>query len=444
MRRPGPIEFCIAFRQSARHRRAGKCLWFGLEQAMGWILETLGDTAMLLSRDGVPILAADPWLSGSACFGSWARERDLAPGSIKSLLRAPYAFLSRGSDGRLHLPSLKAMGRGCDILLPGNFDAQHSRMLEAEGFATRILPHKQWVEIVAGLRLMCVESEYGAILALDADGLLILNKNDSPFCGEERFFRKLTRAHARSYLLALPETAFPGEKSAAVRDLGRACDLLGVTHYAASEPHIHRREDSRWADAGRVSWADVARHWKSAAKPIEPYAKIALAIPAMISSPAFVASSAEAALSGTCDDDWSELLSAADWFTLDCFVKGATPFRRGLDFVAFNVGGELRRIPLRARAARKPLAKQRGLVFAAPRKSLIESVTQRRFGELLDAGFVRLELVNLESYPLGGFRRAAVSGAGASPASRLIPAWGQILRRAGHAAPSYRIGAASR
>ncbi len=59
---------------------------------MGWIFETLGDTLMLLSRDGVPFLAADPWLSGSACFGSWARERDLAPGSVKSVLRAPYVF----------------------------------------------------------------------------------------------------------------------------------------------------------------------------------------------------------------------------------------------------------------------------------------------------------------------------------------------------------------
>src|SRR5208282_1093674 len=107
----------------ARSCRAGRTVFrFGLERAMGWIFETLGDTAMLLSRDGVPILAADPWLSGSACFGSWGRERDLAPGSVKSVLRAPYVFLSRGVDGRTHLPSLRAIGAGCDILLPGNFD----------------------------------------------------------------------------------------------------------------------------------------------------------------------------------------------------------------------------------------------------------------------------------------------------------------------------------
>jgi len=148
--------------------------------------------------------------------------------------------------------------------------------------------------------------------------------------------------------------------------------------------------------------------------------------------------------SGTGGDDWADRLSAAEWFMLDCFVKGAAPFRRGLDFVAFNVGGELKRIPLRARAARKPLAKQRGLVFAAPRKSLIESVTHHRFGELLDAGFVRLELVNLESYPLGGFRRAAASRAGVTPVARLVPAWRQILRRAGRPATSYRTGTASR
>ena len=94
---------------------------------MGWIFETLGDTSMLLSRAGVPILAADPWLSGSACFGSWGRERDLAPGTVKSVLRAPYVFLSRGVDGRTHLPSLRAMGSGCGILLPEKFDPGHAR-----------------------------------------------------------------------------------------------------------------------------------------------------------------------------------------------------------------------------------------------------------------------------------------------------------------------------
>ncbi|HXP12067.1 MAG TPA: hypothetical protein VN795_00270, partial [Stellaceae bacterium] len=109
--------------------------------------------------------------------------------------------------------------------------------------------------------------------------------------------------------------------------------------------------------------------------------------------------------------------------------KGARAFRRGLDFVAFNVGGETRRIRIR-RGVKRPLTRQRGLVFSAPRRSLVEAVESRRFGELLDANFVKLELVNLENYPLGLFRRAASLGfpQGAGPArlGRMKRPWGAI------------------
>ncbi len=142
--------------------------------------------------------------------------------------------------------------------------------LTSEGFASRLLPRRRWVEIAVGLRLLCDDSEYGAILALDAGGLLLLVKNDLPFCGAERFFRKLARGYKRSCLLALPEPAFGPDKRRAVQELGSLCDFLGVTHYAASEPHIHAREDSRWADAGRVAWDDIALHWNAQAKPFSP------------------------------------------------------------------------------------------------------------------------------------------------------------------------------
>ncbi len=395
---------------------------------MGWIFETLGDTSMLLSRDGVPILAADPWLSGTACFGSWARDRDLAPTTVKSVLRAPYVFLSRGVDGRTHLPTLRAIGSGCDILLPENFDPGMRARLTAEGFATRLLPRKSWVEIAVGLKLLCVESDYGAILAVDAGGLLILNKNDAPLGGAERFWRKLARNYQRSCLLALPEPEFGPDKRRAVQEIGYLCDRLGVTHYAASAPHLHAREDSRWADAGRVTWDDIAPRWSALAAPFEPYAKIALAMAASASSPCFVAPSAESLPQGTGEDDWSDRLSAAEWYRLDCFVKGAKAFRRGLDFVAFNVGGETRRIRIR-RGVKHPLGSQRGLVFSAPRRSLVEAVAHHRFGELLDANFVKLELVNLEDYPLGGFRRIPGEGFQPSPLARLAPSWRLPPRR---------------
>ena len=88
------------------------------------------------------------------------------------------------------------------FLLPEQYDNEIERTLKADGFVVRVLPDKQWVTLEDGLRVLCVGNEnMDAILAIEAGGVLMLDKNDSPFCGEDAFFRKLVRGYAKSYML---------------------------------------------------------------------------------------------------------------------------------------------------------------------------------------------------------------------------------------------------
>lgn len=408
---------------------------------MSWTIETLGDASMLLSRDGAPLLAGDPWLDGRVCYGSWARERDLAPTMIEAVARAPFVVLSSAAAGRFHLPSLRRFARGCDILLPEGFDPAAQETLFVEGFTTRLLPFKRWVELASGLRIMSVASAAGAVLAIEADGMLILDKNDAPLRGEEHFFRRLVRASARACLLALPECApaaedFHGHRPAlakrrAVAGLAGLCADIGIGHYLAAAPHRHVREDSQWADAWRLRGIELKRLWPAAgAIMVEPFASFdpARGVASPVRDAAVLPHDEESELA-TGADDWSEPLSSAEWYMLDCFAKGAAALK-GLDFVAFNVGGESRKIALARRGRMKPLARQRGIVFAAPRHSLMAAVRQRRFADLLAAHIVKPEFHNCGREALVGFERPA------APESRR-DAW-RSLRRSPRAYLAYR------
>src|SRR5262249_49520445 len=142
----------------------------------------------------------------------------------------------------------------------------------AHGFRTRVLAFKQWTELAPGLRVMCLDNEnLDAILVIEAGDALIINKNDSPFCGEDRFFPNLFKRYQKTFLLSLcafdpdmlntydaamrPPMGPPQErKPGTVWSLSRLCDRLGVRYFCcSSSQHAYVRPDSAWANPYRIS-----------------------------------------------------------------------------------------------------------------------------------------------------------------------------------------------
>ena len=372
---------------------------------MAWSFETLGETTLLLARDGVPVLAADPWLSGPTCFSSRMRARSLPAAKLAAVARAPYVFISGGRAGRLHLPSLKLFSRGCDVLLPARETTLEDRLV-AEGFTTRRLPFKRWVALASGLRVMCIDGPDGAVLAIDADGTLILDKGDAALCGEERFLRKLAKQYERIYLVALCAADDPGldgpallmtgrrparDRLRAIHALARLGEQLGATDCCAQEPCRNVREEAEWADSWRIDWSELKAQWPDGAiRLVAPYAKVDLyhGLVALQRAPA----SGEA--SPIPADNWEEVLTATERERLENVASTLRP-RPRLDFIAFNVGGETGKVFLRGRAQRIPASRQRGLVLTAPRRSLMAAIDSGRFPDLVGSHLLRAERVNI-------------------------------------------------
>ena len=70
--------------------------------------ETIGN-ATLIVHDGAPLLATDPWLSGSAYFGSWILSHAIPEEQLASIRACPYLWISHGHPDHLSMPSLETL-----------------------------------------------------------------------------------------------------------------------------------------------------------------------------------------------------------------------------------------------------------------------------------------------------------------------------------------------
>lgn len=394
---------------------------------MGWTLETMGNATILIGRDGCPLLATDPWLDGTAYFGSWALERPLTERQRHDIESCPFIWFSHGHPDHFHVPSVDLLPRTAEMLLPDHFRPELREVLDERGFRTRVLPSKNWVELTNGLKVLSVANEnMDAILAVEAGSTLVVNKNDSPFCGEEPFFRRLVRRYDRSYLLALcsndadmlnlfdatlrpiappPDAMKPGT----VWAISKTCEKLGFKNFCcSSSQHIYVREDSAWANAHRITFADMQRWWATdRVRLVPPFVVVDLergqveqAAPAAAPPPA----------QGTGEDDWSERLSESEWREVEDFVRSFETLGRRQEFIAFTVGGETRRYSISKRLVRRPAERQRGVNFIVPRRSLLETVRAGYFDDLLIGNFMKTQLYNMTLYPHFSPRIAKLGG----------------------------------
>ncbi len=384
---------------------------------MGWSFETFGNASIQVARDDQPLLVTDPWLAGTAYFGSWALEEPLTQRQLDRVLASPWAWFSHGHPDHLHIPSAERLGRATEILLPDHYRPEMRDWFAAQGFRTRILRFKQWTELTPGLRVMCLENEnLDAILVIEAGGALIVNKNDAPFCGEARFFRRLVKRYDRSYLLSLcafdadmlntyddamrPTIEPPQErKPGTVWGVSRMCDRLGVKYFCcSSSQHMYVRPDSAWANPYRISGRDMQRYWcaKRTAL-IEAFVTVDLDSGAITRNRP-VENEPQHFPVIEPDDDWDEPMTWQDWAALERFVRRFVLLRHHQEFVAFTVARERRIFWLKTTAGPDPRA-ARGVNFFAPRRSLMQTVRDGYFDDLLIGNFMKAQLFNMQLYP---------------------------------------------
>lgn len=383
--------------------------------------ETLGNATLVFYDDGRPLLATDPWLTGSCYFGSWGLDRPLTPAELEAVRRASFIWVSHGHPDHLHFESLKLLPRTTQFLLPEHYTSEIADVVREQGFPIEIMPYRQWRQLSPQLRCLSLDNEnQDAILIVEAGDCLIVNLNDSPLLGDRRFVRNLVRGYDRqkTYAAALCATdadmlnyvdkhgrriTEPPEhyKPGTVWALARHIDRLGIGNYVcSSSQHVYIRSDSAWANPYRITWQDIERHWtRPNIRVLEPFVTVDLATGAVTRKHPSQVSDISQVTDATGADDYDERLSEAEWAEVFAFFDKFETIRPYFDYLDFVVGGERRRLSLNPSTSRKDEARLHGIGFRAPRNSLYASIHQGFFDDMMIGNFMQTELHNTALYP---------------------------------------------
>lgn len=365
--------------------------------------ETIGN-ATLICHDRGPVLVTDPWIDGSAYFGSWTFSHEIPQRQLDDILDCRFVWISHGHPDHLSGQSLKLL-RDKKILLPDHVGVRIKQDLVEQGYDVTVLKDREWTELSGRIRVACVaDYNQDGILLVDVGGKLVVNLNDASDYGWGRFVRKTVGEYKESFLLKLIGygdadmincytedgvfmTPLAGERPQLGKEIAYATEGLGATHFVPfSSMHKYQRADSVWADQYTTRLEDYTNGFESTRCDL---------LPAFISYDCAreVLDLIEPGERGAValapeefGDDWSEQLEPDEAKQLTRYFKSFQHLEDHFDFIRFRVGGKEHSVDL-AKGGFK-----RGVTFEAPRGSLMKSVEWEIFDDMLIGNFMKTTL----------------------------------------------------
>lgn len=365
--------------------------------------ETVGN-ATLICHDRVPVLITDPWITGSAYFGSWTFSHDIPEEQLLSIQHAQYAWISHGHPDHLNRDSLPHL-RDKIILLPDHVGGRIAADLKEEGYRVQVLRDRTWYKLSDRIRVLCVADFFqDAILLIDINGRLLVNLNDTSDRGWGNLVRKLIRQYQTSFLLHLsgfgdadminfydergqripPPAAkrFPVGKQIAFQ-----LKIYPTRYFIPfSSMHRYQRTDSIWADEYTTKTFDYPVGFDSDTSQL---------LPAFIrydcSNDRYIQISPperqpEIHSPAEFGDDWEEQLDAADRRKITRYFRAVEHLSDHFDFLNFRVGRKDNIVELSKRKF------NRAITFEVPRHSLMAAVHWEIFDDLLIGNFMKTTL----------------------------------------------------
>lgn len=365
--------------------------------------ETIGN-ACLIAHDRGPVLATDPWLTGTAYFGSWRLSHEVPRQQQENVARCKFLWLSHGHPDHLSIESLERL-RDKTILVPDHYGGRMARELRGLGFTVQVLECGEWFPVSDRVRLASLANyNQDATAFLDIDGHLVIDANDAGNRGSGIFLnRQRARFTKRTILACLTgygdadminffdEQGNRVPPAAAARTpcgpgIKGTLDWYDLDYFApSSSMHRYNRTDSGWADAY--------------ATPVDAHC-LGFDGGKRTCLPAFVQFDLH---TGTYEsirprpndqpleppekfgDDWHTPLERDDVAALRAYLHRFEHLHHTLGWVNFRVGGKDHVIDVNR-------AHNRGITFATPRQSLVTAVGWNAFDDILIGNYCKTTL----------------------------------------------------
>ena len=366
--------------------------------------ETIGN-ATIICHDNGPVLATDPWLSGSAYFGSWKLSHLIPDDQKESINNCEFLWISHGHPDHLSMRSLRDL-KDKKILLPDHVGGRIETDMRDLGFKVVVLKDREWTNISPRINVMCIpDYNQDAVLLIDINGVLVADLNDAAPRGWGGLIRKTASQYKESFLLQLisygdadminffDEDGNRIEPLAGLRlpvgeTMSRTADIFGLKYVVPfSAMHKYQREDSVWANQYTTPFEAFEVGFKSKnAELLPPFisydceTKNLEVIDAKPSSNKVL----EASRFG---DDWDEPLQADEIQQLQDYFGPISHLKKVMDFVNVRVGGKDNIIQFSDKKQDK------GIIFEVPRTSLMKAINIEIFDDLLIGNFMKTTMV---------------------------------------------------
>jgi len=366
--------------------------------------DTIGNAILIAYDAGRPVLVTDPWITGSAYFGSWGFSHEIPREQLAAIRGSEYVWLSHGHPDHLQAESLEQL-RDKKILLPDHVGGRISASLKEQGYDVQIMADRQWYPLSGRVRALCISDlNQDAVLLLDINGRLVFDRNDASDHGWESYVRGIIKQYDVSFLLALSSRFGDADMINYFDESGRRIparenvpalgarnahrtETIGARYFVPfSSMHVYQREDSIWANQYQTSLRDYAKGFDSKRCEILPAFirydcerdRVDEIQPAEL--PVSVRSAAEFG------DDWAEPMSPEDFALAERYFKSVDHLAGVIDFVNLRVGGREHSISLADGGFR------RGVSFEVPRHSLVTALKYEIFDDLLIGNFMKTTL----------------------------------------------------
>jgi len=365
--------------------------------------ETVGN-ATLVVHDRVPVLVTDPWLTGSAYFGSWGLTHEIPAEQLRSIHACRYVWISHGHPDHLSMPSLELL-RDKTILLPDHVGGRIRDALVKDGYRVVVLPDREWVPLSSRVRVLSIaDSNQDGVLLVEMDGTLVINANDASDRGWARTVRRAAQQSDVAFLLALSgygdadminyfdvDGARIPPRAARRIPPGPAIvarmEQLGARYFVPfASFHRYERTDSAWVNEFTTGLDDFAIGFDATDRELLPafirYDCTDRSVTRLDPDPRpLVLHEPE-----EFGDDWSEPLSDDDVAQVEAYFRAITSLPEVIDAVILRVGGVDHPVTLGSGTGRS-------VRFEAPRASLMQAVDWEVFDDLLIGNFVKTTLL---------------------------------------------------
>lgn len=368
--------------------------------------DTIGN-ATLICYDRGPVLVTDPWVRGSAYFGSWGLSHAVPERQLDAIERSEFVWISHGHPDHLN-PDSESYFLGKKILLPDHFGARIFGAYRKAGCDVTILKDRRWYRLSGRIRVLCVaDYNQDGILLVDLDGRLLVNLNDANWSrGWLTTVRRIVRRFDRTFVLkltchgdadminvhdedgrrVLPESLI--EKRPLSERIRYTMRFLGATAFIPfSSLHRYQRTDSVWAQehAVRMDEYPPGTTQREGGEPagglFPPFIRYRCRADTFeeIRPPPNAPNLYEPEEFG---DHWSDQLDADDVRDAAAYFRAIEHLATAWDFINLRVGGKDHTLDLGR-------GRECGLTFEAPRGSLMAAIRGQVFDDLLIGNYMR-------------------------------------------------------